>query len=306
MPTRPTRVADLSSTEIAKRLRHDGLALQIGPVTLRIHSTIAPLRERIQQLYPQCPLSDATALPHASLQLRPSGGLRRWSRPQVQCLIDGRPPFEPLPLKLAYPMMEWSMNWSIASRLHRYFMIHAAVAERGGRAVVLPAWSGSGKSTLCAALVQRGWRLLSDEFCLLSLHDGSIHPVPRPIPLKNEAIAAFRRFAPGAVMGPTYYQTRKGDIAHLRPPTDAMQRSRQPATPAWVVLPRYHADGGSCLEPIDSGRAMLLMAANSFNFNLLGAAAFDALSRMMKTVSCHRIVYSDLDGAVASMESLGQ
>jgi predicted ATPase len=29
--------------------------------------------------------------------------------------------------------------------------------------VILPAPPGSGKSTLCAALVTRGWRLLSDE-----------------------------------------------------------------------------------------------------------------------------------------------
>jgi HprK-related kinase A len=201
-------------------------------------------------------------------------------------------------------MLEWSINWCTASRLHRYFMIHAAVAARDDRAMILPAWSGSGKSTLCAALIQKGWRLLSDEFCLLSLTDGSIHPTPRPIPLKNEAIAAFRAFAPNAVIGPTFYQTRKGDIAHVRPPPSSIQQSEVTAKPAWVVLPRYRADGKSDLEPVEPGRALMLMAANSFNFNLLGTPAFDALSRMMKTVSCHRIAYSDLDDAVASLEKL--
>lgn len=225
-------------------------------------------------------------------------------RPQIQSFIDGRAPFEPLPLKLAYPMLEWSMNWCIASRLHHYFMIHAAVVERHDQAIVLPAWSGSGKSTLCAALIQHGWRLLSDEFCLLSLEDGNIVPVPRPIPLKNEAIPAFKAFAPGTVMGPTYFQTRKGDIAHLRPPPSALDKITQSARPKWIVLPRYRASGTSILEPVEPGRALLLMAANSFNFNLLGAPAFDALSNMMSQVSCYKIAYSDLNQAVAAIESL--
>ena len=306
MPSNPARVSDLSSAEIRALLRHDGLALQVGPVLLRVHSPIPQVREMIELLYRDCPIGTEPALANSDLRLLPSRGPRRWLHPQAHCLIDGRPPFEPLPLALAYPMLEWSMNWCIASQLHRYFMIHAAVLERGGRALVLPSWSGSGKSTLCAALVQHGWRLLSDEFCLLKLQDGNIYPVPRPIPLKNAAIAAFRAFAPDAVMGPTYYQTRKGDIAHIRPPADAFQRIHQAASPAWVVLPRYQADGDSTLEPLPAGNAMLLMAANSFNFNLLGSPAFDVLSRMMKAVSCHRIVYSDLNDAVESMDALSQ
>lgn len=198
------------------------------------------------------------------------------------------------------------MNWCLASRLHRYFMIHAAVVAKHNRALILPAWSGSGKSTLCAALMQRGWRLLSDEFCLLNLQDGSIQPTPRPIPLKNAAIAAFQTFAPDATMGPTFYQTRKGDISHLRPTPSAFEQIHESANPTWVILPRYHADKPTRLEPVAAARAMLLMSANSFNFNLLGSPAFDALSKMIKTVSCHRISYSDLDDAVAAVEQLTQ
>ena len=58
---------------------------------------------------------------------------------------------------------------------------------------------GSGKSTLAAGLVYRGgWRLLSDELALLSLGDGAVSALPKPISLKNESIAIMKRFAPGA------------------------------------------------------------------------------------------------------------
>lgn len=306
MRSHAARVSELGSTEITRRLRNDGLSLRVGPAVLRIRSSAQQISDLLPLLYRDFSVADEPLLADADLHLLPSKGIRRWTRPQIHCLIDGRAPFEPLPLELAYPMLEWSMNWCTASRLHRYFMIHAAVAARGDQAIILPAWSGSGKSTLCAALVQRGWRLLSDEFCLLSLSDGNVYPNPRPIPLKNEAIAAFRAFAPDATLGPTFYQTRKGDIAHVRPPAASVQGNDTPAKPAWVVLPRYHADGESVLEPVAPGRALLLMAANSFNFNLLGTPAFDALTHMIKGVSCHRIAYSDLDDAVASLEELLQ
>jgi len=304
MHTNPTRVADLASGELAKHLRGNGLQLNLGPSILRVNSRLKQIQKLIALLYSDYPIESDSVLADATLLVRPSRWPLRWTRPQAQCIIDGRPPFSPLPLNLAYPMLEWSMNWCIASRLHRYFMIHAAVVERHGEAIVLPAWSGSGKSTLCAALIQHGWRLLSDEFCLLDLTDGSIAPVPRPIPLKNEAINAFKEFAPDAIMGPTFFQTRKGDIAHLRPPPSALNEITRSARPKWIVLPRYRADGKSRIEKVEPGRALLLMAANSFNFNLLGATAFDALSGMMKQVSCHKIVYSDLTQAVAAIESL--
>ena len=50
-------------------------------------------------------------------------------------------------------------------------VLHASAVEQNGRAAVFLGTSGAGKSTLAAALVQRGYRLVTDDFCVVSLDD---------------------------------------------------------------------------------------------------------------------------------------
>ena len=71
-------------------------------------------------------------------------------------MADGRKPFWPLPAAHMLPALEWGINWCIATRSNHLLMLHSAVVERGGAAILFPAWSGHGKSTLCTALVHFG------------------------------------------------------------------------------------------------------------------------------------------------------
>ena len=94
------------------------------------------------------------------------------------------------------------MNWCISAHAHQFLILHAAVLERGGVALIMPAPPGSGKSTLCAALALSGWRLLSDELALIDPGSGRVWPLCRPVSLKNRSIEVIRHFAPEAVFGP--------------------------------------------------------------------------------------------------------
>src|SRR6202161_2540124 len=59
-------------------------------------------------------------------------------------------------------------------------VLHAAVAaDAAGDAVVLAGDSGAGKSVLLAALVQRGWGLLTDDLAPVTLDDAGV-PVAVP------------------------------------------------------------------------------------------------------------------------------
>jgi hypothetical protein len=230
--------------------------------------------------------------------------LRRWLHPQVVFQFDGAPPFNPLPRDHGFPLMEWGLNWCVSAHCHQYLIIHAAVLERSGRALILPAPPGSGKSTLCAGLVSRGWRLLSDELTLLLPETGQVTPLARPISLKNASIDVIRRFAPEMVIGPTVHDTLKGSVAHLKPPIESVRRQEEPARPRWLVIPRYAEGEPARLEPFPQGRAFIHLADSAFNYEVHGRRGFELLGDLIASCDCYEFTYADLDEAVRMFDAM--
>lgn len=235
--------------------------------------------------------------------LRPKSW-RRWVRPQIQFEIDGMRPFDPQPLKNAFPLYEWGLNWCIATSAHRYMMLHAGTVAFGDKALIMPGTPGSGKSTLAAALHLRGARLMSDEFGLVRPENGDLLPMPRGIPLKNTSIEAILEFDPAAPLGPTYPKTRKGRVRHLRPDRESQLQQHVPAVPRWLVFPRFKAGAGETLRPLDKTEAFRQLAFNCFNYKLLGEASFRAVAELIRRVDCYTFTFSNLERAVARLSAL--
>lgn len=281
-----------------------GVTYRTGPFLVKLRTRYRPLLQRLGELYPDTEAYDDGQIINFRVRmLRPAGIRGRW-RPQIRFFIDDIPPFDPYPLDHAFPMLEWGTNWCIAMRSHQYLMLHAAVVERGGRALLLPAMPGSGKSTLCAGLTWRGWRMLSDEFGLVRRPQGDIAPLPRAVPLKNASIDVIRDFAPDAHLGPLYPNTRKGTIAHMRPPRDALLRQQEPAEPRWIVFPRYKSGYPATLRPIQDSLAFTRLAHNSFNYRLLGEVGFRTLAALVRRCDCYSFEYGDLETATAILADL--
>jgi HprK-related kinase A len=297
-------LSDLSSSTLRAALREGGLCLRTGAFTVRIRSSIPELADTLSLLYADYPAEAAGVFSDFQIHLHRPRGMRRFFRPQVEFDLDGVAPFRPLPLPQAFPMFEWVYNWHISSRAHRYLIIHAAVVEKNGRAVILPAPPGSGKSTLCAALVCSGWRLLSDELTLVRLDDGQLQPVPRPVSLKNGSIGVIREFAPGAIFSPAVEDTAKGTIAHLKAPRDSVRRALDTARPGWIIFPRYVAGADLRLEPIAPARTFMRVAENAFNYSVLGRAGFSALGDLTDAAPGYDFSYGRLDEALALFDQL--
>ena len=297
-------LGELSDNELERRLRKSGVILRTGPFIFRIKSNLEPVHHGLATLYDRFPLGDETGFIDFDVEVH-TPLWRRIVRPQSRFLVDGQAPFQPLPADQAFAMLEWGLNYCVYAHAHQYLIIHAAVLERNGRAVILAAPPGSGKSTLAAALACRGWRLLSDELTLIDpAHNGQLAPLARPVSLKNASIEVLRRFHPSAVFGPLAHDTSKGTVSHLRPPDDSVARMDETATASHIIFPEYSPDATTCLEPLSRGQAFMQLAENTVNYSLLGEEGFTQLAARVEHCACHHFRYSQLEEAVAVFHQL--
>lgn len=293
------QLADLDRGTLVARLRESALLLDIHPFVARIGTDLATLADDMRLVYARFPVLPADRFADFHVRILAERRIGGGFRPQARFYYDGQPSFLPLPRHHALPMLEWGLNWCVASHAHQFLIMHAAVLERGGRALLLPAPPGSGKSTLAAGLVHRGWRLLSDELALLDLQTGQVRGMARAVNLKNQSIELLARFAPEARLTRPVPDTAKGLVALMAPPDDSVARRHESAPPAWVVLPRYRAGAPARLSPADRARVLLLMAEQSFNYDIHGARGFDALGALIARCQCLQFEYSALDDAAA-------
>ncbi len=299
-------LSSLGERELLYRLANGHLVVRTGPFAFRIRSSIEEIAEDLSLLYADYALCDSGEFADFSVSLEHGAGIHRWWRKQVCFQFDGLYPFEPLPITHAYPQLEWAMNWCISTHANFFLMLHSAVIERNGFAAVMPAPPGSGKSTLCAALVNRGWRLLSDELALISLDDQSIFPLARPVGLKNDSIGIIKTYAPNAVFNRVTHDTTKGSVTHMQVLPEHVNRMSEAATPRWVIFPKYLKESPATLSPLSKADSMLELGRNSFNYSLLGRNGFDVLAKLVMKSECYQFVYSNFDEAVSTFDSLAR
>jgi HprK-related kinase A len=234
----------------------------------------------------------------------PGRGARRWWRPQVRFLLDGIESFFPLPAAQAAPMLEWGLNWCVAGRPLGHLVMHAAVLEKAGAALMMPGFPGAGKSTLCASLcLLNRWRLFSDELAILDPATNEMQPHPRPISLKNASVSIVGAF-PESRLGPIYRDTRKGDISHAASPKTAIDSCMVPAPVRWVVFPRFDLGANPHCEEISRAEAFTLISEQSFNKERMGEVGFDALCAMLTGARCFQINYGSTESGLRLIEDI--
>jgi len=301
--TSPLRLLNLPRHEFLERV-HSGIGIEVGPLTARLRIRCPDVAERFREFYRDHPVAPNNRIFsfHAWLDRRHS--LVPWRSPLVRFTVDGRVPHEDMPASHGLAVLEWGMNLVIALRFHCFLMLHSAVVEKNGHALLLPAAPGFGKTTLCAALSLSGWRLFSDEFGILRPGTTDLIPLPRPLALKNESISVIRDFSSEAELGPEIEGTRKGTVSHLKPPTESVVRAAQTASPRWIVYPRWQAGADCRLQEIAPVESFMLLATNAFNYEVLGETGFHTVRRLIETTRSYRLVYSSLEEALEALEAL--
>lgn len=264
--------------------------LNAGPVTFRVGSAWGGPVRALRALYADYPAAGDVA--DYTVRLEPARPWRRWVRPSVA--IEGDyvlPDAAPLPLAHGLIAAEMAMNLQMALGERRFLLLHAASVEKDGRALILTGESGAGKSTLSAMLGERGWRFMGDEFALLEPETGLLMPFPRPISLKNEAIAAMDAQLPAERFGPVMDGTPKGRIRHLKPRPEALMRMAEPARPALILFPRFGK--ARDVRPVGPAEAFMRLTQASTNYVAMGQRGFDALTGLVQACPGIAIDYPD-------------
>ncbi len=300
------RLSDLSAADIEKMLQSEGLGLQIGAFRCLIHSDTGLLAQPLHLLYHDYQIDAAPAgFYDFRIHLRKTRD-HFWQGWKAEFDWDGNSPFPALPLAQAHPLFEWGLNWCVATASGMHTVIHSAVVERNGLALVLPGQPGSGKSTLCAALSFSGWRLLSDELTVVSQKTGEVQAFPRPISLKGASIDLVRQHFVGAALTVPVGDTHKGSIAYARAPAAAVEAVTQSASIGYIVFPKFRAGTELAFEKLSRAKALTELLDNTFNVGLLGEEGFVALARAIEEAQCYAVEYGDLASIVSWIESICQ
>ncbi len=174
--------------------------------------------------------------------------------------------------------------------------IHAAALEHGGRTSLLIAPSGSGKSTTTWALLNNGFKYLSDELAPIDLNTLKIHLYPHALCLKAPPPQPF--FLPEGTL----------HTAHtIHVPVDLLpgEVCQQPSPLGAVFFLRYDPDAVQpSATPISKAAAGARIYSNALNLLAHSRYGLDAAVTIADNSACFELVTNDLQKSCALIKSV--
>lgn len=281
------------------------IPIKCGPFNFRISCSNKETLNEICSLYRNFTICEEHEFIDFDVSIRESNNLiRRYFSKQANFFLDSHQPFKPLPAAQGYPMLEWGMNWCIASTSHQYLIIHAAVINKNETTILMPAPPGSGKSTLTALLTYSGWRLLSDELALIRISNLKVDGLARPINLKNQSIDVIRNKFPQINHSKIVHDTHKGTVCLFEPPIESIENVNDPVHITHVIFPKYDPKTEIKFNKLEKDSLFFSLIENSFNYNVLGEVGFDTMLKLVESADGLQFSYSDNDAAIAIFEKL--
>jgi hypothetical protein len=182
-------------------------------------------------------------------------------------------------------------RWAAATTLH-YSVFHAGAVARDEKAMLLPGSSRSGKTTLTAALLQRGFELLSDEVGALDHETGRLTPYPRALSIRNDSFPLLSLPEDlGAELG-----SRDGRFVSVR--ELGARRAEGDADLALVIEPSVEPGAAPRLERLRPGLAAMTLIQVSCTFRAFKEAELDRVIGLARRVPCYQLTLSALGPAL--------
>lgn len=186
----------------------------------------------------------------------------------------------------------------------QYTLLHAAVVEQDGEALLLPGASHRGKTSLAAALLDRGFRLLSDEVGALD-DAGRAAACPFPLRFRESALRHLVPRPQGVDIGTSFFVNR-GERTWYGLPAPDRPPPVTPCPVGMVVYPHLRPDPGTTLVPVSRGQAAFRLVAAMFNGHVVGMRGIDVAIHLARTTDCQVLrtnrLYAGAECIVAAWE----
>jgi hypothetical protein len=190
----------------------------------------------------------------------------------------------------------------LCARQPQQLLLHAAVAHRDGRLLMLPGESTYGKSTLAAALAAHGWTLYSDELAPLDPTTLQVAPFPLPVGIKHRSLLALKSCYPHLENHPAHRRADDQLVRYLASPQIALAEPfADPAPVATLIFPRYQPDAPTQLVRLSPLEALQRLAQTGSSERPMRPEDVEALLALAGQRPCWSLDYSDMEEAVEAV-----
>lgn len=178
-------------------------------------------------------------------------------------------------------------------------ILHAGACGTATASVILAGASHAGKSTLCAALMAHGLYCYSDDSAVLD-HDFRVAGMPFPVVLRPSSWSLMEpRLANLERM--TVHRRAGVDVGFV--PSN-LPGSSSPSVPVQALLfVEYRAHAPTTLQPLTPFDALLGLQESGFWVEH-DRAAIGRFLHWLALLPCHKLTYSSLDEAIATVQGL--
>ena len=207
-------------------------------------------------------------------------------------VVDGRVRSNRLPHAGAVASLFDLLDREVAGRAAG-LRFHAGAVERDGNVVVIVGQSGHGKSTLTAALVQAGWRYLTDELVVVDATTFAVAPYARPLDLNQQSMDQLHIGSADLVTG-----ARKDKVF----PSRLGQLSAGGRVAAIIVLTGEPPEDGDLVTDLATPEAVMALLALTFAATFEDADALECLARLCSATLTVRLSRAPIDTMVGALE----
>ncbi len=195
----------------------------------------------------------------------------------------------------------WHVHTEAIRHTGDFLLVHAgAVRTPSGAGMLLPALPESGKSTLTLGLVRAGFGYLSDEAAAIDPVTRMLHPFPKAITLKRGSFDLFPEHQPR-----DGHPGKEWAKRHILPEEVGPHALADACPIGFVVAPKHEQGAKTRLEKISRAEAVTDLWQHAFNAPLYGKRAPILLADALERARCFRLVFGDLDEAVAALSEEG-